>query len=237
MDMSGGLPNGSLGGHMLPGVVFLVWAVFWLVDLLRETRTDDAALETWWALRLGKPTLAVTGIVLELSWGGLFQNWSLNNLQHATMYGVFLASGLVDIASARGWLPASLTYYAFAFACLLSGLLFMAHPNHGPLATTVHTLIVVLFFALCVVATVEARRGSGAISWVRTGLLIALGTWFIQVAFSLYGTNAEPMAPDGKGIALLLFSWHLLAVACAMVLLRVFSARGTPPTASPTRLE
>lgn len=226
MDMTGGLPNGSLPGHLLPGVIFLLWGLVWLMDLVRG-REGGGALESRAPVRLAKLVLPFVGIVGELSHGGLFRNWSLNNLQHATMYSAFALSAAVDMLAARGRLPGVVTYHALAFASLVAGLLFLAHPNHGPLATTVHHLIVVLFFALSATAAREGAARARGTAWLRTGLMLTLGTWFIQVGFSLHGPGAEPMDPQGRGSALLLFSWHLLSVA---TLLGVLAAvRRRPP--------
>ena len=195
MDMSGGLPTGSLQGHALPGAFFLLWASFWLVGLLRGD-AGEGQLEASGLVRLGKLFLPLIVIVGELSHGGLFRNWGLNNLQHATMYSAFVLSAVVDLAASRGWLPKPLTYYAFASACLVAGLLFLAHPNHGALATTVHLLLVAVFFALVLTAAIEAAVPSPGLAWMRTGLLVTLGTWFIQVGFSLYGREAVSERPE-----------------------------------------
>lgn len=216
-------PTGSFLGHMLPGVLFIVWAGAWVVGLIGRRYSDGPqAMEVYALVRGGKILLPLSGILAELAMdGGWMVGAGLNNFQHATMYAGFSLSGVFDWLEARGRLDAGATHVAFAVACAISGLLFAVHPAHGDMPAAMHAFLVLIFFALGAVALWEAS-GSGAADgvWIRTGLMILLGTWFIQIAYSIYVVGIDPTDTLGRGRAHLLLAWHVLAITTGMLALR-----------------
>jgi len=228
--MSMHLP-GSFAGHMVPGSLFLLWALFWIWELARTGGTDGpAAVERHLVVKLGKVVFPLVGIQLELArMDGLFSTASWNNLSHATMYAAFALAGLVDLAEARRRLPPAATYLALTLACWAGGFLFLPHLTHGGMPTAMHLLIVVAFWSLGVTVALEGLgRPRWVLLWFRSGLLLLLGTWFVQISFSLYVLGP---ATDGTGVeqSVVYFLWHIIAISAGLFGLRALTPQGTAP--------
>jgi hypothetical protein len=213
---------GSFAGHMVPGSLFLLWVVFWIWELVRSQGADDQrAVERFLIVKLGKVVFPAVGIQLELArMGGLFSTSSWNNLGHATMYSAFVLAGLIDLAELRGRVPPGATHLALALACWVGGFLFLTHPNHGAMPTAVHLLLVAVFWSLGAAVALEGLGVSRAVMlWFRTGLLLLLGTWFVQISFLLY-VFGPPTDGTGTERSFVFFAWHVLAITAALFGLR-----------------
>ena len=215
---------GSFAGHVVPGVLFLLWVVFWLWELVRHPGTNGpASVERYLLVKVGKVVFPLVGVQLELARSdGLFSTASWNNISHTTMYLFFALAGLVDLAHHRGRLPARATHLALALAAWSGGFLFLAHPNHGAMPTAVHMLLVGVFWSLGVVVALEGFGKARAVTlWFRTGLLLLLGTWFVQISFSLY-VSGPPTDGTGKVQSFIFFAWHVLAISGTLLGVRAF---------------
>ena len=221
-------PTGSFQGHMLPGALFIIWAGAWIVGLTRDRYSSDPQpLEVYSVVRVGKVFLPLVGLVGELALdGGWMVGAGLNNFQHATIYAGFSLSGVADSLQARGRLDASATFVAFAVACAVAGVLFNTHAAHGEMAAAMHYFLVVIFFATGAVALWEASgpRAAGGV-WIRTGLMFLIGTWFVQIAYSLYVVGIDPADTSARERAYLLLAWHVLAITTGIFALRTFRRR------------
>ncbi len=110
-------------------------------------------------------------------------------------------------------MAAKVTHLAFGIACWNVALLFLAHGSHGEVPAALHGLLVAVLATLGTVAVWEARGLSRAVGlWLRTGLMVLAGTWFIQIAYSLYRIGFDPARENGMERVFLYFSWHVLAI-------------------------
>ncbi len=216
---------------MVPGLLFLLWSVFWIWELIRHRRTDGPrAVERFLIVKVGKVVFPFAGVFLELvRTDGLFSTASWNNLSHATMYAGFALAGLVDLAEARGRVPAAATHLALTLACWAGGFLFLPHLSHGGMPNAMHLLLVVGFWSLGVTVALEGLGVPRTVMlWFRTGLLLLLGTWFVQISFSPYVVG-PPM--DGAGVerSFVFFLWHILTISAALFGLRALKPRTAHP--------
>jgi len=59
---------GSFAGHMVPGVLFLVWVVFWLWELVRHPGTNGpASVKRYLLVKVGKVVFPLVGVQFELA--------------------------------------------------------------------------------------------------------------------------------------------------------------------------
>ena len=91
-----------------------------------------------------------------------------------------------------------------------------------------HTLLALLFIAAATSALFELLRSGWGLAWVRRGTLLALGSWFIAIAWILYGSGWSFVDPVREGWTYLLFSWNAIVVAALLMGARLFfgPARG-----------
>ncbi|XP_031574263.1 transmembrane protein 45B-like [Actinia tenebrosa] len=198
--------------------------------------------------------LSSLGIALELftdnSWilikeNGEFEETSLNNYAHSAMYGFFIFSALLECL--QFWnalvLPKAGEHLALSFAFFVEGLLFYFHLHGRPvLDVRLHTLLYVVVFATSFVLVLEAwMKDSFLLLVVRVYLVMLQGTWFFQIAHSLYGANPWKDTPPNREFVAIAFSWHCLVllfvwlVAFVLVSVKVRGCHTTPNTS--TKLE
>ncbi len=110
---------------------------------------------------------------------------------------------------------------------MVPGSLFLPHRSHGVMPTAMHLLIVFEFWALGVAVALEGLGVPQAVMlWFRTGLLLLLATWFVQVSFSLYVVGL-PTDRTGAERSFVFFAWHVLTISAALFGLRALKPRGT----------
>ena len=182
-----------------------------------------------------KVIAATVGIIAELTKG----EWSLlnnaghfshlNNFSHATMFSIFLLSAVVEILRFYNilFLPAATDHVLASLSFFLVGELFYFHiEGRSELDQKLHILLYSVAFSIAVVLLLEAwQRKSFVLFLTRTFLVLLLGTWFIQIAYALYGSHPWKDTDSNRTIVAVLFSWHVLGLLvmsiCSLVLVSV----------------
>jgi hypothetical protein len=218
--------HSTFQGHVLPGSMFILWALLWVGQrLYRRDETVSATLE-WGALvPILKIVLPLIGVWVEIPgerWG---PTATLMSLQHVTMYSAFALTGVVDLLAHRGLLSAASTYVAFAAAQFNAGFLFWGHAIHGGVDGVVHRILAGAFFVVAGVAILEARRPMAGLGWLRIGAQLVLGGWFILGAWVLYLSGWELDNPVNEGRSSMIFSWLVMVASVVVVSAWVYSAQ------------
>ncbi|XP_062900933.1 transmembrane epididymal protein 1-like [Mobula hypostoma] len=140
-----------------------------------------------------------------------------NEWQHATMYAYFALSGWVDIIS-QACLPRRLFLFesiAITVAFYIEALLLYNH-MHGKeqVENSVHSLLLLACFFVCLVLTVELWRPNDPVLWfTKTCLVMTQGTWLLQAAFILYKpfTGIPWKSTDMANLMFVtsFFCWHI----------------------------
>lgn len=227
--------TGTLAGHLLPGSLFIVWALVSMVEavLRRDPSRADRPLESGLAMPVLKVVLPVVGMWAEIPGQGWppGRGWPadaiLMNWQHVTMYGVFALSGVVDLLARRGALSARSTLAAYAAAHANAGFLFWAHGSHGGVPGVVHSLLVLAFAGAAGTALIELARPSRGAAWARRGGLLAVGSWFVVVGWILYLSAWDLGDPVREGWSYTMFSWTMAATAAVTIALRMAAGRSS----------
>jgi hypothetical protein len=217
--------TGTLTGHLLPGTLFVLWALVWMGQAVigRETSPSDVPLETGLVVPVLKVILALVGVWAEIPGQGWppGRGWPpdaiLTNWQHVTMYGVFGLTGVVDLLSARGALPYRVTHAAYAAAHANAGFLFLGHGSHGGVPGVVHSLLVLAFAGAALTALLEIARPSPGVSWARRGALLAVGSWFIAAGWILYLSGWDPADAVREGWSYMVFSWTMVVAGAVTI--------------------
>jgi len=221
--------HSTFEGHVLPGSMFILWALLWMGQRLAQG--DDLArartLESTLYLPILKIVLPLVGVWVEIPGA----NWDvmarLMSLQHVTMYSAFALTGVVDLLAYKNLLPAASTYIAFAAAQFTAGFLFWGHAIHGGVDAVVHRILASAFFVVAAFAVSEAVRPSVGRGWLRIGAQLVMGGWFILGAWVLYLSGWELNNPVNDGRTSMLFSWLVIGVSVLVVGARVLA--GTRP--------
>ncbi|MGE0158974.1 MAG: hypothetical protein AB7T31_06135 [Gemmatimonadales bacterium] len=224
--------HSTFEGHVLPGSMFILWALIWIAQrLARGDQAARASLEWSAVLPVLKIVLPLIGVWVEIPgerWG---PTATLMSLQHVTMYSAFALTGVVDLLAYKKLLPAASTYVAFAVAQTNAGFLFWSHAIHGGVDGVVHRILAGAFFVVGVVAVLEARRASVALGWLRIGAQLVLGGWFILGAWVLYLSGWELDNPVNEGRSSMIFSWLVMLASVVVVSAWVVSVRRSAPAA------
>lgn len=220
--------TGTFAGHVLPGSLFVLWALLWLAEAARLPAPEgDAALERSSLLPTLKVVLPLVGVWLEMPNRGWFPEDAMMAWQHIAMYLAFVLSGIVDLLVARGRLSFRAGYAAYAAALLNAGLLFWGHGRHGGVPGVAHSLLSIAFFAAAFFPLVELVRPSWGASWFRFGSLLALGSWFLVIAWILYRSGWDMADPVREGWTYLLFSGTAMAAGVVTLAVRLGSGART----------
>ncbi|CAG0892603.1 unnamed protein product [Darwinula stevensoni] len=239
---------GSLGGHLLPGGFFFVFALWWTWNILvkwhRSRKSPSLPFVSsthfplyWRGRRIAlEPWLKIILIVIAISAEiitGFDEEWRfahLGNAQHVTMFSFFLFNAFVELLVEFGQpLPPNLDYATAVLAFIGEGVLFSSH-LHGrsPMDVQVHTLLALDIWACALVGLLEmiARRSALA-ALTRAYFVLIQGTWFCQVGFILYPPVGEKWNLDDHGqmmIVAILYAWHHILVAVGIIILNSFVA-------------
>ncbi len=121
----------------------------------------------------------------------------LNAMLHVTLYALLAIHAIIDLVTHyRGPMLPDANYLSFAVAFLWfgMGIYFHGHMHSKePLESVVHVLPVPLILAMGVTALLEMSWKRGvATTLVRTYFVLTLGTWFLHMAFMLYGYTTFP---------------------------------------------
>ncbi|XP_021378972.1 transmembrane protein 45B-like [Mizuhopecten yessoensis] len=225
---------GNFEGHALPGSFFIVFALWWTVQIFhryftcRQKRLQFTSTPTYsceclcgrakaWPLEsLIKLFFVGVGFSLEIYTG--FKNGHIipENAQHATMFFFFGLTGVMDLLLYfRFPVLRDLDYVSMIFAVVVEGILFKFH-LHGRdgIDVLVHTLLVYTIIAnvLAVMAEMKWRHNILA-ALARTYFIFLQGTWFWQIGFILHNPlpGAKEWSPEDHHSFLLItmyYVWH-----------------------------
>ncbi|XP_078420680.1 transmembrane epididymal protein 1-like [Cetorhinus maximus] len=155
-----------------------------------------------------------------------------NEWQHVTMYSYFALSGWVDIIS-QACLPRRLFLLeniAITLAFYTQALILHSH-MHGKerVENSVHTLLLLACFLVCLILTVEIWRPNDHVLWfTKTCLVMTQGTWLLHAAFILYKPfTGKPWKSDDMANLMFVtnfFCWHI--ALNTILLLAIFSLTG-----------
>jgi hypothetical protein len=238
MDMQTHAAHGSAAqlsstfeGHVLPGAMFLIWAVYWIAQSFRrgDGVGPDSPLESGLFLPVAKVVLPSIGVWVEIPGRGWYPMDVVMSWQHVTMYGAFALTGVIDLLARRGVVSPRATYLAFAAAQTNAGFLFAGHGSHAGVEGLVHAYLAWVFFAVAAVAVLESVRPSTHLKWMRIGSQIALGSWFIVAGWILYRSGWDLAAPFREGWSSMAFSWLVIGVAVLSVALRILADKARAP--------
>jgi hypothetical protein len=236
---------GNFGGHALPGSFFIIFAIWWTVQIYRRHFRSQQKGGLPFKASVTYPCDCLCGKIRNLEWEGMLkvfftlvgggleiftafkdgQFTHFGNGQHATMFFFFGLSGVIDIlVHHKAPLPKDVEYVIATLAFVVEDVLFMFH-LHGrtPLDVLVHTLLVYVLHATVIVCVVEMRyRNNVTVSLTRTFLVFLQGTWFWQVGFILYNPihGHIPWKDDDHEemmVATMMFAWHMAVVFLLML--------------------
>ncbi|XP_003413064.1 transmembrane epididymal protein 1A-like [Loxodonta africana] len=243
---------GTLLGHLVPGLVIYSNGLYYAVVVSRALLRGQEQLfpplspkhnrgQRWWQQARMEGMVKV-GAFLILIFGEFFfppgtncfpmVDWkdpqqpfqNHNSWEHATIFGFFLLSGLVDLVS-QVWLAQQsikLEQAGTILALVVLLLQMVAHIEHkNALEIRVHSLLLLPVFLLALVLTTEVWVPSQPSLWVfKTWLLLVFGSWMLQMTSVLYTPlSGQPWrAEDPMDLAFLtiFFCWHLALQAAVL---------------------
>lgn len=180
--------------------------------------------------------LGVLGeIVLSKAWtlidkDGKFVADNLNNHSHTAMYCFFGLSGVVDLVM---WyslipLPPKCDYMILSLCFWMEGMLFYFHLHgHSEISHRLHTILYIIIFITATAFLADVfltQQQSALFALMRAILLGVQGTWFLQIAFVLYGPNPWENIPVNVEFLAVAFAWHLfIFLVVALVLVAMFN--------------
>lgn len=213
-DMTAG-PSGTFVGHLAPGIVFTIWGLWWMWELVasgRPRRPGEPVERT-----LFPPALKILAVLVALplelpNSGWRPMDWVMG-WHHITGYMGFALSGLVDIAARRGALSHRATYFALAGAAVNGAVLFYGHGNAPGVEGTAHNILMLMFISVAVFSLLEIAAPSWPFEWFRIGSMIGLGLWLSITAWILFRSGWDMHDHVRVGHVWLRFSWMIMVVA------------------------
>ncbi len=231
---------GSFAGHVIPGSFFILFGVWWILQITRNylmslsrkgepfkaTVTLSPKLCTYFDLEAFLAVLAgIIGMIIELQG----KSFGISNTQHATMYFFFSLAGLLGLLAPtlRRLVPnmEQFRYLSLALAYTVEALLFKFHLfGRDNLDIMVHTLLLYAVYG-CIIFTIAemARPTQVLFSLGRAFFTVLQGAWFWQAAFILYNPITDHARWDhGDHHTMMLitcyFTWHM-----GIIFLLIFS--------------
>ncbi|CAH6792176.1 transmembrane epididymal protein 1A [Phodopus roborovskii] len=241
---------GSLEGHLLPGIGFFLYSLYYSVltslALLREQKVlkHPMLLRKLWGHKLfwqvSYEALVKVLVPIFGIFGEFFYPLGLNRLQmidwkdprrpfvfkdnwqHATMFGFFVLSGVVDMVSQSRlahW-GVKLERAAEALAFYVVILLMATHiENKSSMEIRVHLLLMVPSFLLALVITVEIWVPNHPPLWIlKCWLGLVFSNWMFQICEMYVPTTGQPWrsdSPTDHAFLTVFFCWYM-ALAAAM---------------------
>lgn len=185
-----------------------------------------------------KVLFGILGVVGELffdgSWilidkNGKFVAEHLNNHSHTVMYCFFGLSGVVDLLMWGGSvisLPRKFDFMIMSTCFWIEGFLFYFHlQGHSDISVRLHTILYIVIFVTAATFLVDVflMRHQSLFALMRAILLGIQGTWFLQIAFVLYGPKPWKDTQTNVEFLAVAFAWHLfIFLSVALVLFVVF---------------
>lgn len=249
---------GSFSGHVLPGSLFVLYGVIWIVFAIlthlkskssstsgkksNRTKRDQSVMsgmsffeykrdlglsrKSWLPIPCStlsriplepifKVILPFIGVLVEAFLavdkdsdgkahivGSVFHIFredghlnSLAKLQHITMYGSFVLSGIVDILTIFVKFPHQTSPLFLSLAFLVEGILFYFHTGgRNAIDVEIHFILTLVIGICALFAFLRVMYATNLLINLGLGYSILLqGTWFIQAAYFLF-------PPGGKGV-------------------------------------
>lgn len=236
---------GSWVGHIDEAIFFLMLGIWWMINTFPRyirCRWEKAEYTTQVSYPLpGKrhiPLEAILKTLFPLAGfvGEVFSQGpqliddegnfrKLAQMQHMSIYGIFIAHGIIDILMSYGIpLPKNFDFMSAVAAFAWYGLSFSFHAHmhdKDPVETMIHVLPVYVMYVCAVAGTLEIFLPHHfAPSLVRIYCLLMLGSWFFHAAFILYkplplpGSDMNPAwdMNDDRNVHFIvaLFGYHLI---------------------------
>lgn len=214
---------GSFVGHIDESVFFLILAFWWMFNHFpRYIRSQWNKTEYRCRVSFPLPTkryvpleaylktiFPVAGLIGEIFSEGVALTDAeghfrkLAQLQHMSIYGIFIVHGLIDIMMSHGVpLPQGLDYLSAVAAISWYGLSFSFHAHmHGKemVEQTIHVMPISVMYVTAIAGVTELLNpGLFVAAVVRIFGFLFLGTWFCQASFVMYvpypwpGSNLNP---------------------------------------------
>jgi len=225
--------HSTFEGHVLPGSMFILWALVWIGQNFRAGAfsAPNRALESSLLVPVLKVVLPLIGVWVEIPGEGWGPTTTLMSLQHVTMYSAFAVSGVVDLLAHRGLVSRPSTFVAYGLAQFNAGWLFWGHAIHAGVDGSVHRTLAGVFFVVAGLGLLEVFRPTPGLAWLRVGAQLVLGGWFILGAWILYLSGWDLSASFNVGRTSMYFSWMVMGIAAAVITARILAERRTLPVA------
>ena len=259
---------GNFMGHVIPSCFFMIFALWWMMDTLNcyfrpknKRKQFKSRIMQYVTCCQGRRqvtpmawiivVVTIIGIIFEILLSPLHAGSSPNagNIQHASMYFCFCLVGLQALVT-NHCTPLSqrrqLEYISFLMALSVEALLFRFHlDGRGHVDVAMHTMLMYVLYAAVLVTIAELHKENSVIlPLARSFLTMLQGTWFMQLAFTLYnpwtdpwgrhlssmtthvtsspneslGDNNEDMTSHHMTMKVAsVFSWHISAMFCCYV--------------------
>lgn len=226
-DLVGGA-SGTFIGHLIPGLVFTIWGLWWLWELVGSgrARTAGEPVERTIFPTSLKIIAVVVALPLELPNSGWEPMDWVMGWHHITGYIGFALSGLVDIAARRGLLSARATYLALAGAAFNGAILFYGHGNDPGVEGVVHSILMLMFFSVGIFLVLETALPEWKLEWFRIGSMIGLGLWLTTASWILFRSGWDLGDHVREGHVWLRFSWMIMSVAALTTACSIRVSRG-----------
>lgn len=180
--------SGTYPGHILGGLLLLIWGLWWLVEAVRHRRhgTSPRALEGTWLVPILKLMVVPLVVWLEMPGSGWYPMDRVMGWVHIWIYVGFGFSGMVDILHRLGRLSPQATRLAFAGAALNTAFLLGTHGNHLAVEYAAHLLLAATFGALGLVALAEGLGPRMGLHWLRIWAIMTVGAWLVMTGWILF---------------------------------------------------
>ena len=210
---------GSFIGHALPGSLFIVSGLWWMFHVtldyaasLKKDKSRKLMNTGSWRripskrlknipfeplLKLFGPLAGIIGELSPIHFQLLDKNNEFikpNKFAHSSMYGFFAFSGLIEILNLykiTNFSPET-EYVVLALAFAVEGTLFGFH-LHGRdmFDVRIHTLLYIVIYLAALVIILEAclPKRRRELFMARTVLVLTQGTWFWEIAYTIYGSK------------------------------------------------
>lgn len=220
-------PSGSFAGHLLPGLAFATWGLWWLWEIAgsRRPRESGEPLERSLLPPVAKILAVMVALPLEMpNAGWLAMDWVMG-WHHITGYLGFGLSGLVDLAARRRLLSSRATHIALAAACFNAAILFYGHQSVAGVESVAHEVLLMLFVGVGVFSLLEIAAPSWRFEWFRIGSMIALGAWEVITGWILFRSGWDLQDHVREAHVWLRLSWMIIAVAIITTLVSMGAGR------------
>lgn len=236
---------GTFEGHLLIGMLFVIFALYYsMITSLALLRGQKILTPPWslrekqghrWWQRLpvigtAKLVFSLQFILLEFFYPPGSNRLKMidltdprrpflfkENWQHATMYGFFALSGLVDVVTqvCQAWPSLKLERAVESLACSVLVLVMVSHVAHKDIVEIhIHLLLLLPIALLGLMLAVEVWMPHQPALWVlKSWLMLVVGSWMVQLGVLIYvPPTGQPWRSDNPtdlSFIVLFFCWHL----------------------------